>query len=484
MLKEKEAVIRKGIILIDGFTISIAFFLALFLRQHFHKLYKLDLISSTQVFSSTTASISEYILILFFVAPFWCLMLYLNGMYSAMRTRAFAEIVWIIIRSSFFTYLAFGTVVFILKLKFASRMFFVFFIVLSLIFILAEKILVFFIMRYVRRRGYNYRRFLIVGKGRRASYFINKIKRHPEWGIRVIGTIDDEPGQKVEKINDGEVLGTLKNLAQVLHKHVIDEVIFVVPRLRLNHMENALHICETEGIKATIAVDLFNAKIARIRQTELEGIPLLTFETTVAKEWQLFIKRAIDMVISGVGIIILSPLFMVVAILIKITSPGPVFFIQKRLGLNGRKFLVYKFRTMYKGADKKLSELKVLNEMDGPVFKIKKDPRITPVGRILRKFSIDELPQLFNVFVGHMSLIGPRPPIPEEVEEYKSWQRRRLSMRPGISCLWQVNGRNRVMNFDEWMKLDLEYLDNWSLWLDFKIMMKTIPVVVFGIGAY
>jgi len=483
MLKEKESLVRKAMIILDGLTISIAFLLAHFLRQHFHKLYKLDLMSSTQVFAITTVSISDYLLILFFVAPFWCLMLYLNGMYISMRTRAFAEIVWIIIKSSFFTFLAFGTVVFILKLKFVSRMFFVFFIVLSLIFILTEKILVFFIMHYVRRRGYNYRRLLVVGKGRRASDFINKIKRHPEWGIKVIGIIDDEPGQKVVEVNDVEFLGTLKNLAQVLHKHVIDEVVFVLPRLRLNHMENAIHTCETEGIKATIAVDLFDAKIARIRQTELDGIPLLTFETTVAKEWQLFIKRAIDIVISGLGIIMLSPLFMVVAILIKFTSSGPVFFIQKRLGLNGREFSLYKFRSMYKGADKKLSELKVLNEMDGPVFKIKKDPRITPVGRILRKFSVDELPQLFNVFVGHMSLIGPRPPIPEEVEEYKPWQRRRLSMRPGISCLWQVNGRNKL-DFDEWMKLDLEYLDNWSLWLDFKIMMKTIPVVVFGIGAY
>ncbi len=268
-----------------------------------------------------------------------------------------------------------------------------------------------------------------------------------------------------------------------MHRRAVDEVIFVVPRLRLNHIENAINACETEGIKATIAVDLFDLKIARAYPTDLDDIPLLTFKTTVAKEWQLFIKRIIDIVISGLGIVILSPLFLIVAILIKLTSRGPLLFRQERLGLNGRKFVLYKFRTMYKGAQKELSKVEVFNEMDGPDFKKKKIQWITPVGRILRKFSIDELPQLFNVFVGHMSLIGPRPTVPEEVVQYKSWQRRRLSMRPGITCLWQVSGRNKI-DFNEWMKMDLEYLDNWSLWFDLKILIRTIPVVLFGIGAY
>ena len=273
----------------------------------------------------------------------------------------------------------------------------------------------------------------------------------------------------------------MKNL--LIRLFGIDEVVFVVPRLRLNHMENAINACETEGVKATIAVDLFDLKIARSRQTELDGIPLLTFETTIAKEWQLFVKRAMDIVISGLAIILLSPVLIIGATLIKLTSPGPVMFKQKRVSLNGRKFVLHKFRTMYKGAHKEQLELRANNEMKGPVFKMKKDPRITPVGRILRKFSIDELPQLFNVFVGHMSLIGPRPLPTYEVEEFEPWQRRRLSMRPGITCLWQVNGRNKI-DFEEWMKWDLEYLDNWSLWLDFKILLKTIPVVLFGIGAY
>jgi len=483
MLKEKETVIRRSMIFFDGLVVSVAFFFSHLLRQHFHDFYKLDLFPSAFVVTKTTAALSEYLLILLFVAPFWCFMLYLNSMYKSMRTRKLYEILWIIIKSSFFAALAFGTVVFIFKLSFVSRIFFVFFVVMSFFFLLVEKMIVFSVMHHVRRRGFNYRRILIVGTGRRAMAFVEKIQNHPEWGLKILGAIEDEPGRGIEKVQGIRVIGTLNDISNILHRLAIDEVVFVVPRLRLNHIETAIHDCEIEGVKATVAVDLFDLKIARSYPTELDGIPLLTFETTIAREWQLFIKRAIDLILSGLGIIILSPLLLLIMWLIKITSKGPIFFRQERVGLNGRKFILYKFRTMYKNADMKRSELEALNEMNGPVFKIKKDPRVTAIGRVLRKFSLDELPQLFNVFVGHMSLIGPRPPIPKEVEQYKTWQRRRLSMRPGITCLWQVNGRNRL-DFDEWMRLDLEYLDNWSLWLDFKILVKTIPVVLFGIGAY
>ena len=253
--------------------------------------------------------------------------------------------------------------------------------------------------------------------------------------------------------------------------------------MRLNHIENAVNACEIEGIKATIAVDLFDLKIARTHSTDLDGIPLLTFETTVAKEWELFVKMGIDIVISGLGIILLSPILFIVAILVKLSSSGPVLFKQERLGLNGRKFVLYKFRTMYQGAKEILTKVENLKEKDEPDFKKKKVQWITPIGRFIRKFSLDELPQLFNVFAGHMSMVGPRPTPLDEVVQYQPWQRRRLSMRPGITCLWQIRGRNKI-GFEEWMKMDLEYLDNWSLLSDFKILIRTIPVVLFGIGAY
>ncbi|MFX0202993.1 MAG: sugar transferase, partial [Candidatus Hodarchaeota archaeon] len=442
-----------------------------------------DLVPSIKVVTDANVSLSFYLVLLFFTVPLWSLMLYLNGMYRPFRTKSLFEVVWTIVKSAFLTTIACSAVIFLFKLKFVSRLFFSFFIVVCVTLLLAEKLAIYFFLRYVRKRGYNFRRLIVVGTGRRAADFIDRIQSHPEWGFRIIGAIEDEPGRGIKKVKDIKVIGILDDLPKILHNHAVDEVIFVIPRLRLSHIEDAIRACELEGVKATIAVDLFDLKIAKAHQTELEGIPLLSFKTTIAKEWQLFIKRGMDLVLSGLGIVILSPLFLVAAVLIKATTPGPVLFKQKRVGLNNRRFVLYKFRTMYKGAAQKLSELKALNEMEGPVFKIKKDPRITPIGRILRKFSIDEFPQLFNVFVGHMSLIGPRPPIPEEVQNYECWQRRRLSMRPGITCLWQVNGRNRI-DFEEWMKLDLEYLDNWSLWLDLKILVKTIPVVLFGIGAY
>lgn len=483
MLKEKEAVIRKAMIAFDAFIVAFSFFLAYFLRQHFHSFYRLNLIPSVHVVSGPPNPLSDYLVVLFVAVPLWCSILYLCGMYHSMRTRTIPEIVWIILKSFFFVTFVFGFIVFLFKLEFVSRMFFILFVLAVLIFILLEKIVVFFVVHNVRKRGYNYKRIIVVGKGRRAAEFINRIKNRPEWGIKIIGAVDDEPGRKIADSKDVKIIGSLKDLPQILHKQAVDEVVFVVPRLRLNYIENAIYICEIEGIKATIAVDLFDLKIARAHQTEIDGIPLLTFETTVAKEWQLFIKRGIDIILSGLGITILSPLFFIVTILIKLSSSGPLLFKQERLGLNGRKFILYKFRTMYKGAQENLININVFNDMNNPSFKKEKIQYITPLGRVLRKFSIDELPQLFNIFIGYMSLIGPRPSVPEEVKQYKPWQRRRLSMRPGLTCLWQIRGRNKL-DFNEWMKLDLEYLDNWSLRLDFEIMIETIPVVLFGIGAY
>lgn len=483
MLREQEAVIRRALIILDAVIVIIAFFLAYLLRQNFHLFYNLDLIPSSYIIYQTTAPLSNYMIVLILNTFFWCFMLYINGMYLSLRIKTFIEILWIIIKSSFFTILASGTFVFLLKLEFVSRIFFVLLILTSFMLILIEKIIIFYTMHSIRKRGYNYRRIIIVGTGNRAAEFSKKIHNHPEWGIKILGVIDDEPGRGIKKVNGIDVIAPLKDISKVLHQHAVDEVVFIVPRLRLNYVENAVYACEIEGVKATLAVDLFDFKIARSRQTELDGIPLLTFDTSVAKEWQLFVKRTNEVILSGIGLILLMPFLIMVGILIKLTSPGPVLFKQIRVGLNGREFILYKFRTMFQGAEKKLSKVEQLNEMGGPIFKIKKDPRITPLGKILRKFSIDELPQLFNVFVGHMGLVGPRPPLPEEVEKYETWQRRRLSMRPGLTCLWQIQGRSKI-DFEEWMKLDLKYLDNWSLWLDFKILIKTIPVVLFGIGAY
>jgi exopolysaccharide biosynthesis polyprenyl glycosylphosphotransferase len=231
-----------------------------------------------------------------------------------------------------------------------------------------------------------------------------------------------------------------------------------------------------------VAVDLFPAKVSNVSMEFLENVPLLTFSTTPDRAFALFVKRVMDIVLSAFLLTILFPFMAVIGVLIKLTSSGPILYKQVRCGLYGRRFVLYKFRSMNEGAEDVLWEIKHLNEMDGPVFKMRNDPRVTPLGRFLRKSSIDELPQFWNVLRGDMSLVGPRAPLPEEVKEYSRWQRRRLSVKPGITCLWQVSGRNEI-DFHEWMKLDLHYIDNWSLLLDLKILVRTFPVVLLCRGA-
>ncbi|MHA1382087.1 MAG: sugar transferase [Candidatus Helarchaeota archaeon] len=483
MLEEKEAVIKRISILMDGLLVIVSYFFAYFFRQYFHSIYKLNIIKSTQIIGSSSNPLSNYLTVLFIVVPLWLGMFYFNGMYRSVNTKTVLEFIWITLKSSIFATFFFGMIVFLGKLGFISRLFFIFFIIITIILISFEKIAFSYIIHNKLIKRNNNKRVLVVGKGKRAAEFIRKVNNHPEWAIRIIGAIDDEPERKIISFENVNIIGSIDDLPQILHNQVVDEVVFIVPRSRLNYIENAIYACEIEGIKVNIVVDLFDLKIARARPTEIDGIPLLTLETSVATEWELFIKRFIDIIISGLAIILLSPIFFLVSILIKLTSPGPILFTQKRIGLNGRRFILYKFRTMYVGAHRKLANVNVFKEMDDPDFRKKKVQYMTPLGKILRKFSIDELPQLFNIFIGHMSLIGPRPSVPEEVKQYEPWQRRRLSMRPGLTCLWQISGRNKL-DFDEWMKLDLKYLDNWSLWLDFKILIRTIPVVILGIGAY
>jgi len=468
MLKEKEKVLRRFLIFVDACVLVLAYFFALL---------------SNNLLSPPALPLQRYWLALGIAIPYWCLALYANGLYQSMRTRTYLEIFWAVIKSAVVTFLLLGTFIFLFKLTFMSRLFFLLFMGLGFLLIWLEKTAIFMSSHYVRRQGLNTRRLLIVGTGKRANDFIKKADQHPEWGFEIVGAIDDEPGRGVHRVGRLNVTGTLEDIPMIFHRDAIDEVVFVVPRSRLNSLQGAIDDCETEGVVVTVAVDLFDTKLARSSVDELDGMPLLHFKTTHAKEWELLIKRLFDFAASGVGIIVLSPLFLVMAIFIKATSKGPVFFKQNRLGLAGRRFTLYKFRTMRQGAHDVLSDVSDLDSMTTPEFREKKTQWITPIGRFMRKFSIDELPQLINVFVGHMSIVGPRPTVPDEVEKYKDWQRRRFSMKPGITCLWQVNGRNNIA-FEDWMKLDLEYLDNWSLWLDAKILMKTVPVVMFGIGAY
>jgi exopolysaccharide biosynthesis polyprenyl glycosylphosphotransferase len=353
---------------------------------------------------------------------------------------------------------------------------------MSCLLLTIERLFLVYFLRYLRKEGFNSRNMLIVGTGPRAENFIKLVHSHPEWGLNIIGLIDADKNMLGKFVHVEKVIGLLDDIPDILHECAVDEVMFIVPRTWLSVIEKSLLACEIEGVKTSIAADFFNMNIARFVSGDIEGVPLISFQTTIGEEWQLLLKRIFDIIVSLAGIALSLPVFGAISVFIKLFSPGPFVFKQIRSGLNGRKFVMYKFRTMVKGAEGMKDSLNGLNEMKGPVFKMKNDPRVTKFGAFLRRSSMDELPQLFNVLKGDMSIVGPRPPMPAEVEKYEIWQRRRLSMRPGLTCLWQINGRSNV-DFDKWMRLDLKYIDTWSLGLDFKILLKTIPAVLFLKGA-
>jgi exopolysaccharide biosynthesis polyprenyl glycosylphosphotransferase len=276
----------------------------------------------------------------------------------------------------------------------------------------------------------------------------------------------------------------IADFVTAMHKHSVNRVIFAGGHSHLHRLQEAIAACEIEGVEAWLAADFIRTSIARADFDVFGNRPMLVFRTTPDLSWALSIKGLLDRVGALIGLLLTSWLFVFIAIGIKLTSPGSIFFRQSRAGKNGRPFTMYKFRSMESDAEMRQAELAAYNQMDGPVFKIDKDPRVTKFGKFLRRTSLDELPQLFNVLKGEMSLVGPRPLPIYEVEQFASTaQRRRLSMKPGLTCLWQIGGRNRIRNFDDWVQLDLRYIDNWSLLLDFEILLKTIPVVILGFGA-
>ncbi len=485
MVQEKEIFFKNILQFFDAVTITIAFFIAFFLMGIIRDVYNLGQMAYAPSFdwSGALFFLKNNLWIFISAIVFWLTFMAMLGAYTDFRTRPFLQIVWIIIRAGLFVTLALGSVVFLTKMTLTSRLFIITLVSISAIALMLEKKLILMILEFLRQSGYNSVNLLIVGTGKRAQQFIDTVQTHSKWGLNIVGLVDDEPGKVGTYVKGFKVLGRLKDIPRLLHDYVIDNVVFVVPRRWLGKIEEAIIACENEGVGAYISIDLYNTKISRLKQSNLGEFPLLEFETVPAKEWELFIKRVVDVILSVLGIIVAAPLFILIGIGIKLSSKGPIFFKQERCGLNGRRFTLYKFRTMRVGADIVKKELERKNEMRGPVFKIKHDPRVYPFGRFLRKTSMDELPQLFNVLKGDMSIVGPRPPLPVEVDMYEIWQRRRLSLKPGLTCIWQVSGRNDI-DFEEWMRMDLDYIDNWSFWLDLKIMFKTIFVVLFGYGAY
>jgi len=338
-------------------------------------------------------------------------------------------------------------------------------------------------LRWLRRSGHNTRYALIVGTGPRAERVYRDIRLHPSWGIHVIGFLD-EVDSPIEPTIPQALVHKFADLPDLLaREQQVDEVIVACPRSMLETIRPLVQYCAASGTPLTLLSDLFGDFLPAPRVTHFDTLAALSFAPVHHDPFKLAVKRGIDIVGSLSLLLATAPIQLLAALAIRLDSPGPVLFRQVRCGLHGRRFEMLKLRTMVDGAEAQQGGLRERNEMQGPVFKLHDDPRITPIGRLLRRFSIDELPQLLNVLRGDMSLVGPRPPVPEEVANYETSDRRRLSMRPGLTCIWQVSGRNLISDFDEWVKLDLEYIDNWSLSRDLELLMRTIPAVLSGSGA-
>lgn len=324
---------------------------------------------------------------------------------------------------------------------------------------------------------------MLVGLGDRAQRLGQALERSAQYGIRLKGFLAEVPTSLTEiRLAAAYPVFPIAELAALLRKYVIDEIIFAVDSARLAELEEYFLLCDEEGVRTRIAVDFFPHVNSEVYLERLAFTPLLTFSAAPHDEIRLLVKRAIDCVVAGAALVVLAPFMLLVALAIRLTSPGPAIFRQVRCGLNGRRFIFYKFRSMCQNAES-MREVVAHMSVRSTATKIPHDPRLTPIGRYLRKFSIDEWPQLWNILRGDMSLVGPRPAVPEEVEQYQRWQRRRLRMRPGLTCLWALAGRDSV-DFETWMKMDMQYIDNWSLGLDWKILLLTIPRVLSGKGAH
>lgn len=373
---------------------------------------------------------------------------------------------------------------FLLNINFVSRLIYVGFAIgtiVALILIRAFLFWWYFVRENAKKE--NNLRVLIIGSGRRAQALEKLLKSKESWGYEVVGYLDPDDPQRYNRRRHDNVIGHVNQISEILAREVIEEIIVAVPRSMLSDLQLIIDACQEEGVQLRFMADIYDFDAARIRMELIDQVPLLSFEPVARDERTLLVKRLTDIVIIFAAMPVLLPFFLIIALVIKLDSPGPAFFVQQRVGLHKRRFNMVKFRSMDVDAEARMAEVEHLNEADGPNFKVKDDPRMTRVGRFIRKTSIDELPQLINVLTGDMSLVGPRPMSIRDVDLFdKGIQRRRFSVRPGITCLWQISGRSDL-SFDDWLKLDLEYIDGWSLGLDFKILFMTIPTVLKGSGA-
>ncbi len=462
MLGRKQELNLQFLQIADGLLMVVSFWVA-------HSLRAIG--AGLPMFQDPIGPFSEFQWLLFVILPFGPILLELQGFYAHPVQKSLRRSFEQLARAFFWLGLLIAACGFFLKLSIPSRAVMPIFVVVSVSALMFRERMT--IMRFRKRARHEDLREQVVlaGTPRDIQLLRESFSPAQKFEIAVVAEIDIET-QPVSLLVDA------------LHKHAVSRVIFAGGQSHLHRLQEAISACEIEGVEAWLVADFIRTSIARPDFDFFGTQPVLVFRTTPDLSWALMVKELVDRLGALILLVLTCWLMLAVALAIKFTSPGPVVFRQRRAGKNGRPFVMYKFRSMQTDAEMQQSELAAFNQMSGPVFKIEKDPRVTPIGRILRRTSLDELPQLINVLRGEMSLVGPRPLPLYEVAKFESpSQRRRLSMKPGLTCLWQISGRNNVKNFDHWVKLDLDYIDNWSLLLDAKILLKTLPVVLLGAGA-
>ena len=448
--------------LLDACLFAFAFSLAYLLRADALVMEVLDL--------NPPSPFSDYVWLYLVLIPAAPLLLEANGFYDRPLIGPRKGIIWPLFKGCALTTVVLILAVYFLRLSLARSVIIWFgFISFGLVLLKEEALRLLYRTKFTQVQLK--RPFLVAGTADGLDRLRAHLQARPPEEIEIVAELN----------LDEKSVGDLVNL---MHEHSAAGVIIATRSGNLQLAEAVIQACETEGVEAWLMMDFLNAQISRPSFDSFYGRPVIVFRSTPEPSWQSVAKQVIDFLGAAVLLILLLPVFAIIALLIKLTSPGPVLFRQLRCGINGKPFTMYKFRTMVTDAEQRKQELAVFNEMSGPVFKMTNDPRVIPVGRFLRKYSLDELPQLYNVLRGEMSLVGPRPLPVAEVKCFDELShRRRLSVKPGLTCLWQIKGRNKVADFKEWVRLDLEYIDNWSLWLDLKILLQTVPAVLRAEGA-
>ena len=475
MFKRYHKLVTIGLVLIDVLLINAAFSLAYWVRYELQWFRAVDM--------TYYAPFQRYIPFAIVLTILLLIMYRLGGVYRQRRGASWFDEAYAILNGTttgivFMVFIAY----FYRPLSYSRLIFFYAggFIVLLLSLSRLGKA---WLWGHLRRKGIGVDRILIVGAGEIGRTLMRHIVAQPELGYRVVGFVDDDPQRGSTDIGRFRALGGIPNLPCLIQEEQVDEVLITLPWTYHRKILAIVDQCEREQARARIVPDLFQLALSRVDVDNIGGVPVIGLREPTIGVWQRAFKRSLDLIVALAGLVFLFPLFLLIGLVIKLDSPGPVLFTQARMGHGGREFTIRKFRSMRQGAEEEKEELAGLNEASGPIFKIRDDPRLTPVGRVLRRWSLDELPQLYNVLRGEMSLVGPRPATPAEVAQYEDWHLKRLAVRPGITGLWQVRGRSELP-FGEMVLLDIYYVENWSPALDAKILLRTLPKWLSGEGAY